>query len=171
MVHSSTQGARATQASPPLVHVHPRSYSSCKRGDPVGSLPLSNLPPSPRVLTTAARTNSAGTRRSDYRIAGRMQVCCPVGLRASQCYPARRDVTGGPRHCRSYFRLLFRERDVSILPVPGKDSIRTFQFFQVSVLYLTKVLNGFLEKPIVPVILSAAKNLTSATRGFSLRSE
>jgi hypothetical protein len=55
-------------------------------------------------------------------------------------------VTGDLRHCRPVFRLLFRERDVSILPVPGKDSIRTLGFFQVCVLYQPKGTKWFSGK-------------------------
>ena len=47
---------------------------------------------------------------------------------------------------RAGFPFIVFERDVSILPVPGKDSIRTFQFFQVSVLYLPDGTNIFSEK-------------------------
>jgi hypothetical protein len=89
--------------------------------------------------------DSAGERLGDCRIAGQMQVVVPW-VRAPAC-PVQCGVTGGPRHCGPVF-VQCVERVVSILPVPGKDSIRTLGFFQVCVLYQPKGTTEFSGKDI-----------------------
>ena len=60
----------------------------------------------------------------------------PVGRRARMFCPTRCDRWPAPLQVG--FSVHFCERDVSILPVPGKDSIRTFWIFHVCVLYQPK---------------------------------
>jgi len=100
------------------------------QGDPVGP---------PNDWVTRATANLDGLcRRAAWRLSNRGTDAGRVPLVGApecvQSYPVRQVACA----IAGRFSVHFCERDVSILPVPGKDSIRTFGIFQVCVLYQPK---------------------------------
>ncbi len=98
--------------------------------------------PHPSSTSTPAPTMTASVdglcrraRCGDCRIAGRMQVESRWSARQNVLSNTVRQLACA---IAGRFPVHFCERDVSILPVPGKDSIRTFGIFQVCVLYQPK---------------------------------
>lgn len=88
-------GTRATQASPPLIHFHPRPYSDCEPG-----------------WTMLARGVAIVESRDGCRCVVPW-VCAPAG-------PVLRGVAGGLRHCGPVFVHCFEREMYRYFPFQEK---------------------------------------------------